>query len=106
VAFFVCAGHGAQRQGSINVYADGTFVMNIPNTVNGQFYGFRSDDGPFNSVFLYDGGNFSGGAYQETYYAIDLALAPAPVPIPATVYLLGAGLAGLVGLRVRFRRSN
>ena len=82
---------------SIDMYIDdtNTFVGNIPNTFAGEFFGFLNDT-PFYGVRFEDGG---GAGIQETYYSIDLALAP--VPIPAALFLLGPGLLGLVGLRRR-----
>ena len=29
----------------------------------------------------------------------------APVPVPAAIYLLGAGMLGLIGIRRKFRKS-
>lgn len=49
-------------------------------------------------------------AWADGYYTLNFSVAPgssgqfanAPVPIPPTVWLLGSGLIGLVGLRRRF----
>ena len=87
---------------SIDVYVGTTFVMNIPNTATGEFYGFYSDADPFSEVIFREGGVPLED--KETYYAMELVIAPVAAPIPATIYLLGTGLAGLVGLRIRFRK--
>lgn len=42
-------------------------------------------------------------AHGEAYFD-NITLAPTPVPIPPTVWLLGAGLVGLAGLRRKFRK--
>lgn len=84
---------------SIDLYINdtSTFVMNIPNTANGGFYGFVSDTS-FTGARLQDGG---GSGVQETYYGIDVSLAPTPAPEPVSMLLLVPGLLGLIGLRKR-----
>jgi hypothetical protein len=84
----------------LDMYADGTFVRTVPNTAAGEFYGFYSDV-PVLQVAFMDHLNPYG--WQETYYSIDLALGTNPVPLPAAVWLLGAGLMGLVGIRRKVR---
>jgi hypothetical protein len=85
----------------INMYIndDNTFVISIPSTAEGQFYGFVAD-GTFTGVRLEDA--LGVGGFQETYYAIDVAMAP--VPIPGAAWLLGSGLLGLVAIRRRFKK--
>ncbi|MGB4548077.1 MAG: VPLPA-CTERM sorting domain-containing protein [Syntrophales bacterium] len=91
----------------INMYIDddGTFVMSIPTTAAGEFYGFLVHfltEGSFTSVRLEDAG--IGTAVQETYYAVDVAFVPYTViPIPAAAWLLGSGLLGLAVIRRRVR---
>jgi len=79
---------------SIDIYADGNFVMNIPNSAAGEFYGFFSDTA-FSVVKLVEG----PGTFVERYAIVDLALCP--VPLPPSALLLGSCLLGLMGLRLR-----
>jgi hypothetical protein len=74
------------------------FVLSIPNSATGQFYGFVAD-GTFNGVRLQDAG---GSGIQETYFVIDNQLAAA-VPIPPAIFLLGSGLLGLGFVKRRTR---
>jgi len=74
------------------------FVLSIPNSATGQFYGFVAD-GNFTGVKLQDAG---GQGLQETYYVIDNQLASA-VPIPPAIFLLGSGLLGLGFVKRRTR---
>jgi hypothetical protein len=77
-----------------------TFVMTIPNTAAGQFFGFVADS-TFYGVRFQDNGNNAG--VQETYFNVDTSVAPAAVPIPPAIFLLGSGLLGLGFVR---RRNN
>jgi hypothetical protein len=99
-AWFDLAGPGGEGSG-IDVYINDNnqFVMSIPNTAEGQFYGFFSDT-PFTGVRLQDAMVDEPNLYvQETYALIDLAVCP--IPIPPSALLLGSGLLGLVFLRRR-----
>ena len=102
-AWFDLAGPGGPGTG-IDVYIADTnkFVMSIPSTAVGQFYGFIADT-PFTGVSLVDHNDISGGGFQETYALVDMAVCP--VPVPPTALLLGSGLLGLVGLRFRKNRA-
>jgi len=76
-----------------------TFVLSIPNTSDGQFYGFTVAAGEsFNGVRLQDAG---GSGIQETYFVVDNQLAA--VPIPPAIFLLGSGLLGLGFVKRRTR---
>ena len=55
-------------------------------------------------VFL--GGKSGGIVYPAVLNRFKTTQAPAPVPEPATMLLFGTGLAGLVGSRVRRKKSN
>jgi len=84
---------------SIDMYInDGLqFVMNVPNTAAGEFYGFITDL-PFTGVRFSEGNDPYG--FQETYFAVDLGLVIGPaVPIPPTAYLTIAGLIPFIRLR-------
>ncbi|HAY22478.1 MAG TPA: hypothetical protein DCY27_10005 [Desulfobacterales bacterium] len=86
---------------SIDVYINDftQFVMNIPNTAIGEFFGFTSDM-TFTGVLFKEG----PGSAQETYFSVDMSISP--IPIPPTALLMGGGLLGLVGLGWRRRKSN
>jgi hypothetical protein len=77
---------------SIDVYIndDNQYVFNVPNTAAGEFYGFVTDT-IFYGVRFEDGG---GAGVQETYYGIDLSLAPNRTPELSSLILLGLGLIG------------
>lgn len=83
---------------SIDMYINdtNTFVLNIPNTANGDFFGFSSDVA-FKGVRFQDGLNPAG--VQETYFNVDVGFNP--VPVPPAVLLFGTGLLGMVGIRLR-----
>jgi hypothetical protein len=100
-AWFDLAGPGGPGS-EIDVYIDDNnqFVMTIPRTASGQFYGFIAD-GTFTKVRLEDHQNPLG--VQEQYALVDLAVCP--IPIPPSAILLGSGLLALVGLGFRRRQG-
>jgi len=83
---------------SIDIYIndDNQYVFNVPNTAAGEFYGFVTDT-IFNGVKFQDGG---GSGIQETYFSVDVALAPNRTPELSSLLLLGLGLIG-TGIFVR-----
>ena len=99
--WFDLAGPGGPGS-EIDVYINDSneFVMTIPRTATGEFYGFVSDV-PFTGVLLKDHNDPLG--LQESYAIIDLAILPAPIPDPPSVVLFISGLLGLVGLRRMFK---
>jgi hypothetical protein len=96
-AWFDLAGPGGPGS-EIDVYINDNnqFVMTIPRTAAGEFYGFFSDMA-FLGVRLEDHQNPLG--VQETYALVDLVVCP--IPLPPSAFLLGTGLLGLVGWRTR-----
>lgn len=55
-------------------------------------------------VYRYDG--YEGAGYKGSYWLYSMAVHDgnvAPVPLPAAVWLFGAGLLGLVGIRRKFK---
>jgi len=57
---------------------------------------FTQNEGPYcNALAVHDGDVLGNGVVLN---------GPSPVPIPPTVWLLGSGLIGLVGLKKRFKK--
>jgi hypothetical protein len=86
----------------------GTLVGSIPNTYAGDFWGvfFAS---PVTSVVIADLNDTTpvngNTPYQETYQIADMAICSTVIPIPPSAILLGSGLLGLVGFRLRKNRA-
>jgi len=70
---------------------EGNFIPNMPIDAPYLPYGFHLIDG-----WLWDDANT-----QYTYSRIILTRQSEPAPVPATILLLGTGLAGIVGTRIR-----
>lgn len=87
--FWDLANPGGQGT-SIKITAGGLVIGEIPNTFNGDFWGFSLEGVPFANVLMTEG---STSGSQETYWSVDLHFVR--VPEPATMILLGLGLIGL-----------
>ena len=73
----------------------------FPSTATGQFLGFTSDSA-FTQVTI---AAISGYSYTLDTLVYGDASAVAPVPEPATTLLIGTGLVGLVGARIRRKKK-
>ncbi len=101
------AGPGGAGTGIILTLIGGSTYQvptELPDTIAGSFWGIISDTA-FTSVLLTQG---TQSGVCETFHMDDLVYAPAgggggQVPVPGAVWLLGSGLAGLVGLRKRVK---
>lgn len=89
---------------AIDIYIndDNTKIATIPASTTAGFYSFVTSS-TFYGLRLQDAN--LNGALQETYFSVDMAMAPAPVPEPATMLLFGTGIAGLAGI-ARRRKAN
>jgi hypothetical protein len=80
---------------SLQVYVeDVSYVGTIVNDYNGEFWGFIADP-PFTSVLLIGG----SGTNQQNYKLDNMVYTM--VPVPGSLWLMGAGLVGLL-----FRRRK
>lgn len=78
---------------SLLVYIDDSPLSlgTITNSYGGEFWGFISDS-PFTSV------KFIGASgTNQQHYTLD-NMVYSPVPVPASVWLIGSGLVGLIGM--------
>ena len=100
-SWFDLAGPGGPES-QIDLFIDDNnqFVMTIPNTAAGEFYGFITD-APFTGVLFQAG---TGTGAMESYALVDSAVCAVPVPIVPSAFLLSSGMIGLIGLR--FRRKS
>ena len=104
-ALSICAGTLVLNQTQDYFYAAGGSPRlefdNVGNLTGLSFSSLPLSSGAFSFIVQDDSLNLATGAWNANTFSMTPA---APVPVPAAVWLLGSGLAGLVG--VARRRKN
>lgn len=93
---------GSANGGMFPDIAPGSSIFSAPDGSTVELVGFNVLYEESN-IDIVSWGNIEADGFADTYAVLELNYAT--VPEPATMFLVGSGLLGLVGLRKRLRRS-